>query len=98
MCDRPKAADLLRWYDGHARVLPWRIGPAERRAGTQPDPYRIGLCEVMLPQTTVAAVTKYYQRFTDLWPDVGALADTDDAAVMGEWAGLGYYARARNLL
>ncbi len=63
-----------------------------------PDPYRIWLSEVMLQQTTVTAVIKYYQRFTHLWPDVDALANSDDAAVMGEWAGLGYYARARNLL
>jgi A/G-specific adenine glycosylase len=98
LCDRLNTADLLHWYDGHARVLPWRIGPADRRAGKPPDPYRVWLSEVMLQQTTVAAVIKYYQRFTDLWPDVGALASADDAAVMGEWAGLGYYARARNLL
>lgn len=89
---------LLAWYDAHARILPWRIGPADRRAGISPDPYRVWLSEVMLQQTTVAAVIPYFRRFTTLWPDVGALAAAEDAAVMAEWAGLGYYARARNLL
>lgn len=92
------AADLLTWYDANARVMPWRIGPGERRAGVVPDPYSIWLSEVMLQQTTVAAVQDYFTRFRHLWPDVHALAAADDAEVMGEWAGLGYYARARNLL
>jgi A/G-specific adenine glycosylase len=92
------AADLLDWYDRHARVLPWRVGPAERAAGVRPDPYRVWLSEIMLQQTTVAAVRGYFDRFTTLWPDVAALAAAPDAAVMAEWAGLGYYARARNLL
>ena len=90
--------DLLDWYDRHAREMPWRVGPAARRAGVRPDPYRVWLSEVMLQQTTVAAVRGYFERFTALWPTVGDLAAADDAAVMGEWAGLGYYARARNLL
>ncbi|MFV0514646.1 MAG: A/G-specific adenine glycosylase [Jhaorihella sp.] len=89
---------LLEWYDAHARVLPWRVGLAERAAGTRPDPYRVWLSEVMLQQTTVAAVRGYFHRFTARWPDVRALADARDAEVMGEWAGLGYSARARNLL
>lgn len=87
------SAVLAGWYDAHARVLPWRAGPGER-----PDPYRVWLSEVMLQQTTVAAVTGYFHRFTALWPDVRALAAAPEARVMGEWAGLGYYARARNLL
>ena len=91
-------AALLDWYDGHARILPWRVPPAGRRAGLMPDPYRVWLSEVMLQQTTVAAVRGYYARFTTRWPDVGALAGAADAAVMAEWAGLGYYARARNLI
>ena len=78
--------------------MPWRIAPAERSAGVRPDPYRIWLSEVMLQQTTVAAVRAYFLRFTDRWPDVMALAAAADADVLGEWAGLGYYARARNLL
>jgi A/G-specific adenine glycosylase len=91
-------ADLLGWYDRHARVLPWRVGPAERAAGVRPDPYRVWLSEVMLQQTTVATVRGYFGRFTTLWPDVAALAAAPDAEVMAQWAGLGYYARARNLL
>ncbi|TDK46202.1 A/G-specific adenine glycosylase [Antarcticimicrobium luteum] len=94
----PIAGDLLAWYDAHARDLPWRVSPAARAAGVRPDPYRVWLSEVMLQQTTVAAVRDYFHRFTMLWPDVGALAAAGDGAVMGEWAGLGYYARARNLL
>ena len=91
------ATDLLVWYDRHARTLPWRIGPAERRAGHKADPYRVWLSEVMLQQTTVAAVKDYFHRFTAAWPTVTALAEADDDAVMKAWAGLGYYARARNL-
>jgi A/G-specific adenine glycosylase len=102
MCDTTEAAAitdaLLRWYDRHARDMPWRVGPAERAAGVRPDPYRVWLSEVMLQQTTVAAVTGHFRRFTARWPDVAALAAAADAEVMGEWAGLGYYARARNLL
>ena len=92
------AADLLAWYDMHAREMPWRIGPGDRRAGQRPDPYRIWMSEIMLQQTTVAAVKDYFERFTRRWPTVQDLAGAEDAAVMGEWAGLGYYARARNLL
>jgi A/G-specific adenine glycosylase len=91
-------ASLLRWYNAHARVMPWRVAPADRAAGLRPDPYRVWLSEVMLQQTTVAAVRDYFHRFTARWPTVAALAAADDADVMGEWAGLGYYARARNLL
>ncbi|MEC7258545.1 MAG: A/G-specific adenine glycosylase, partial [Pseudomonadota bacterium] len=90
--------DLLAWYDANARDLPWRVSPAARRAGERPDPYRVWLSEIMLQQTTVAAVRDYFHRFTSRWPTVGDLAGAEDAEVMGEWAGLGYYARARNLL
>jgi A/G-specific adenine glycosylase len=90
--------DLLSWYDRHARVMPWRVSPRDRAAGIPPDPYRVWLSEVMLQQTTVAAVKDYFHRFTARWPTVSALAAAEDAEVMGEWAGLGYYARARNLL
>ncbi len=89
---------LLDWYDRNHRSMPWRVPPAERKAGVQPDPYRVWLAEVMLQQTTVAAVRDYFHRFTARWPTVQALAAAEDAAVMAEWAGLGYYARARNLL
>ena len=90
--------DILDWYDQQARDMPWRTGPADRAAGVRPDPYRVWLSEVMLQQTTVAAVTDYFQRFTARWPRVEDLAAAADADVMAEWAGLGYYARARNLL
>lgn len=88
------SAELLAWYDRHARVLPWRVPPGGQGA----DPYRVWLSEVMLQQTTVAAVKAYFERFTRLWPTVQDLASAEDAQVMAEWAGLGYYARARNLL
>lgn len=84
---------LLRWYDGEARALPWRAPPG----APPPDPYRVWLSEVMLQQTTVAAVKPYFKRFTERWPTVEALAEADSAEVMAAWAGLGYYARARNL-
>ncbi|WP_264211676.1 A/G-specific adenine glycosylase [Leisingera thetidis] len=90
--------DLLAWYDVHAREMPWRVGPAKRAAGERPDPYKVWLSEVMLQQTTVAAVREYFLRFTKRWPAVPDLAAAEDADVMSEWAGLGYYARARNLL
>ena len=85
---------LLTWYDRQARDLPWRARPGD----PLPDPYRVWLSEVMLQQTTVAAVIPYFARFTARWPSVADLAAADDADVMAEWAGLGYYARARNLL
>ncbi|MQY41805.1 A/G-specific adenine glycosylase [Epibacterium sp. SM1969] len=89
---------LLQWYDQHAREMPWRVPPSERLRGVAPDPYRIWLSEVMLQQTTVAAVRDYFMRFTTRWPKVTDLAAAADEDVMAEWAGLGYYARARNLL
>ena len=88
------AFDLLAWYDRHARRLPWRSPP-----GTPPPAaYRVWLSEVMLQQTTVAAVQPYFARFVARWPDVAALARADEADVMAAWAGLGYYSRARNLI
>ena len=69
-----KASDLLSWYDAHAREMPWRVAPQDRKNGQIPDPYRIWLSEIMLQQTTVAAVKKYFQRFTQLWPTIGDLA------------------------
>ncbi len=87
--------ELLAWYDRHARRLPWRLPPGSRE---RPDPYRVWLAEVMLQQTTVAAARPRWDRFVARWPDVEALAAAPDAEVMEEWAGLGYYARARNLL
>jgi A/G-specific adenine glycosylase len=86
------AAKLLGWYDIHRRVLPWRA-PRGKRA----DPYRVWLSEIMLQQTTVQAVAAYYRKFLDRWPTVRALADAPQDQVLAAWAGLGYYARARNL-
>lgn len=82
---------LLAWYDGNGRDLPWRV-----RSG-RGEPYRVWLSEVMLQQTTAAAVAPYYAKFLALWPDVHALAGAPREAVLAAWAGLGYYARARNL-
>ena len=83
---------MLAWYDRHARVLPWRA-----RKGARTAPYRVWLSEIMLQQTTVKAVAPYYARFLDKWPTVGALAAAALDDVLRAWAGLGYYARARNL-
>ena len=83
---------LLAWYDRHRRRLPWRA-----QSGEPPDPYRVWLSEVMLQQTTVAAVGPRFERFLARWPTVQALAAAPLDDVLAEWAGLGYYARARNL-
>ena len=91
-------ARLLAWYDANARNLPWRVGPADHRAGVRQDPYRVWLSEVMLQQTTVPHATPYFLTFTERWPTVTDLANVEDGDLMAAWAGLGYYARARNLL
>jgi len=85
---------LLDWYDASHRSLPWRSPPGH----PAPDPYRVWLSEVMLQQTTVAAVVPYFTKFTARWPTLQALAVADEAEVMAAWAGLGYYSRARNLV
>ena len=89
---------LLAWYDANARDLPWRVRPQARAAGLRADPYRVWLSEVMLQQTTVPHATPYFLKFTARWPTVSDLAAAEDGEVMAAWAGLGYYARARNLL
>ena len=89
---------LLAWYDTHARDLPWRIPPGDALPADPAWPYRVWLSEVMLQQTTVAAVKPYFARFTSIWPTVDALAAAHEDDVMAAWAGLGYYSRARNLL
>ena len=83
---------LLKWYDRHQRVLPWRA-----RAGEKIDPYRVWLSEIMLQQTTVATVKGYFDNFLDRWPTVIDLASAELDDVLHAWQGLGYYARARNL-
>lgn len=88
----PTAAPLLAWYDVHRRDLPWRAP-----AGVRPDPYHVWLSEIMLQQTTVPAVGKYYRDFLRRWPRVEDLAAAPQDDVLAAWAGLGYYARARNL-
>ena len=93
----PDPAALLAWYDRAARRLPWRTSPAARAAGALPDPYHVWLSEIMLQQTTVATVGPYFARFSARWPTVQALAAAPREDVLAEWAGLGYYARARNL-
>jgi A/G-specific adenine glycosylase len=88
----PQAAALLRWYDKHGRDLPWRV-----KGGKRPDPYKVWLAEIMLQQTTVAAVIPFYGKFLKLWPTVQALAAADLGDIRAAWAGLGYYRRAANL-
>src|ERR1700744_2877119 len=91
--DSALADSLLTWYDRHARKLPWRAPPGAPRQ----DPYRVWLSEIMLQQTVVATVQPYYAKFLRLGPDVTALASAPLDDVLAAWAGLGYYARARNL-
>lgn len=88
----PDSRDLLAWYDRHRRDLPWRAGP-----GQAADPYRVWLSEIMLQQTTVAAVRPYFARFLERFPTLEALAGAPAETVMQAWAGLGYYSRARHL-
>lgn len=88
-------AGLLAWYDVHARTLPWRAPPGGE---ARTDPYRVWLSEVMLQQTTVPHAAPYFERFATRWPTVSGLAAAADEDVMAAWAGLGYYARARNML
>lgn len=85
---------LLGWYNANARVLPWRAPPG----GNAADPYRVWLSEIMLQQTTVATVRPRFEEFVTRWPTVESLAAASDADLMAAWAGLGYYARARNLI
>jgi A/G-specific adenine glycosylase len=87
-----QATAVLAWYDRHRRILPWRAARGEK-----PGPYRVWLSEIMLQQTTVRAVGPYYARFLARWPTVDSLAATPLEEVLKTWAGLGYYARARNL-
>jgi A/G-specific adenine glycosylase len=88
------AERLIQHYVDNFRRLPWRSPPGE----APPDPYRVWLSEIMLQQTTVAAVRPRFERFIERWPTVEALAAAEDSDVLAEWAGLGYYARARNLI
>ncbi|MDB5393027.1 MAG: mutY [Rhodospirillales bacterium] len=86
------SGELLTWYDRHRRVLPWRAPVGQRT-----EPYAVWLSEIMLQQTTIAAVIPYFLRFLDRWPTIADVAAAPLDDVLTEWAGLGYYARARNL-
>lgn len=88
---------LLAWYDRQARVLPWRVSPQDRQRDIRPNPYRVWLSEIMLQQTNVVTVGDYFRRFLTIWPNVQALAGAPLDDILVQWAGLGYYARARNL-
>lgn len=88
---------LLDWYDASGRTLPWRIRPEDRERGVTPDPYAVWLSEIMLQQTTVPHATPYWEKFLARWPSVNDLATAEQDDVLAMWAGLGYYARARNL-
>lgn len=86
LCDI--APPLLKWYDGHRRVLPWRENPA---------PYRVWISEIMLQQTRVEAVKPYFERFMEALPGIPELAQVPEDKLLKLWEGLGYYNRARNL-
>jgi A/G-specific adenine glycosylase len=88
---------LLAWYDAEGRTLPWRVRPEDRAAGKTADPYAVWLSEIMLQQTTVPHGTPYWHKFLETFPTVTDLANAPRETVLGLWAGLGYYARARNL-
>ena len=88
---------ILDWYDYNARTLPWRISPEARIGGISPNPYHVWLSEIMLQQTTIAAVIPYFEKFITLWPTEDKLAAAELGDILTAWAGVGYYARGRNL-
>lgn len=88
---------VLDWYDHNARSLPWRISPEAKIGGIKPNPYHVWLSEIMLQQTTVVTVIPYFEKFTKEWPTIEKLAAAELDDILTAWAGLGYYARARNL-
>jgi A/G-specific adenine glycosylase len=98
-CESDAIADaraaIICWYAANARTLPWRTPPG---SPMRTDPYHVWLSEIMLQQTTVAAVIPYFNRFTTRWPTLSDLAAANPADVLAAWAGLGYYSRARNLI
>ena len=89
---------LLSWYQENARILPWRISPKESILGKKPDPYKVWISEIMLQQTTVATVIPYFKSFVRKWNCIEKLSRANESEILAFWAGLGYYARARNLL
>ena len=96
--DTKIAQRILKWYDKNARSLPWRIPPKDSKNGFKPDPYHVWLSEIMLQQTRVTVVKSYFKFFLLKWPTIRNLASAKDEEIMGAWAGLGYYRRARNLI
>ena len=94
---KQQAQKILRWYDRHARALPWRYGGRHERRRAKPNPYYVWLSEVMLQQTQVATVIPYFHRFIKRWGTMKRLAQANSTQVLAEWAGLGYYSRARAL-
>ena len=90
-------SELLDWYDRSGRQLPWRVRPEDRAKGLRPDPYAVWLSEIMLQQTTVPHATPYWLKFLERWPAINDLAAASLDDVLAMWAGLGYYARGRNL-
>ncbi|NNC38658.1 MAG: A/G-specific adenine glycosylase [Hyphomonadaceae bacterium] len=89
--------DLLAWYDAAGRTLPWRIRPEDRQSGIVAEPYKVWLSEIMCQQTTVVSAAPYWRKFLEKWPTIQHLAEAQRDDILAAWAGLGYYARARNL-
>ena len=89
---------LLKWYIENGRILPWRVNPKDAEAGQTPDPYKVWISEIMLQQTTVNTVLPYFSKFLKKWDCIDKLSHADESDILSFWAGLGYYARARNLL
>lgn len=83
---------MLNWYDKHARELPWRVFVPQKA-----NPYWVYVSEIMLQQTQVTTVIPYFLKFIQKWPTIASLAAASQDEIIANWAGLGYYARARNL-
>ena len=90
--------NILKWYIENGRILPWRVNPKDAEAGQTPDPYKVWISEIMLQQTTVNTVIPYFKKFLKKWDCIDKLSHADESDILAFWAGLGYYARARNLL
>ena len=89
---------LLKWYDENGRILPWRVSPKDFASGRTPDPYKVWVSEIMLQQTTVKTAIPYFQKFMKKWDCIDKLSHAEESDILAFWAGLGYYARGRNLL
>ena len=89
--------NLLEWYFKNGRILPWRVSPKDAETGETPDPYKVWISEIMLQQTTVSAVIPYFEKFIKRWDSVEKLSQAEENDILAFWAGLGYYARGRNL-